>query len=93
MNILWNTQRIGGMGSGIEYGEIFAKGMFAAQMIEFDLSNRAPSIWASEEIEKIALDAGGSRFGNGSVERAVLLDAYQQIDLSLIHISEPTRPY
>ena len=82
VNILWNTQRIGGMGSGIEYGEIFAKGMFAAQMIEFDLSNRAPSIWASEEIEKIALDAGGSRFGNGSVERAVLLDAYQQIDHS-----------
>jgi len=80
VNILWNTQRIGGMGSGIEYGEIFAKGMFAAQMIEFDLSNRAPSIWASEEIERIAQEAGGSRFGNGSVERAVLLDAYQQID-------------
>ena len=50
VNILWNTQRIGGMGSGIEYGEIFAKGMFAAQMIEFDLSNRAPSIWAAEDI-------------------------------------------
>ena len=50
VNILWNTQRIGGMGSGIEYGEIFAKGMFAAQMIEFDLANRAPSIWAAEDI-------------------------------------------
>ena len=50
VNILWNTQRIGGMGDGIEYGEIFAKGMFAAEMIEFDLSNRAPSIWAAEDI-------------------------------------------
>ena len=77
VNILWNTQRIGGMGSGIEYGEIFAKAMFAAQMIEFDLSNRAPSIWASEDIEAMAIDAGGSRFGNGSGEEALLSATYQ----------------
>ena len=53
VNILWNTQRIGGMGAGIEYGEIFAKGMFAAQMIEYDLSYRAPSTWASEDIAEM----------------------------------------
>ncbi|MBK33844.1 MAG: hypothetical protein CL771_09635 [Chloroflexi bacterium] len=54
VNILWNTQRIGGMGGasgGIFYGETFAKAMFAAGMVEFDLSNRAPSIWASEDID------------------------------------------
>ena len=76
INILWNTQRIGGMGSGIEYGEIFAKAMFAAQMIEFDLSNRAPSIWASEDIEAMAEASGGGRFGNMSAELDVAAAAY-----------------
>ena len=50
VNILWNTQRVAGMNTGIEYLEIFAQGMFASQMIEFDLKYRAPSIWASEDI-------------------------------------------
>ncbi len=76
INILWNTQRIAGMGSGIEYGEIFAKAMFAAQMVEFDLSNRAPSIWASEDIGSMADAAGGGRFGNMSAEEQVLLGSY-----------------
>ena len=76
INILWNTQRIGGMDSGIEYGEIFAKAMFAAQMIEFDLSNRAPSIWASEDIEEMAEASGGGRFGNMSAELGVAAAAY-----------------
>ena len=58
INILWNTQRIGGMGDGIEYGEIFAKAMFATGMIEFDLANRVPSMWAAEEIN--ATIAGAS---------------------------------
>ncbi len=76
INILWNTQRIAGMGSGIEYGEIFAKAMFAAQMVEFDLSNRAPSIWASEDIGSMADAAGGGKFGNMSAEEQVLLGSY-----------------
>ena len=59
INILWNTQRIGGMGDGVEYGEIFAKAMFATAMIEFDLANRVPSIWAAEEIN--ATIAGASQ--------------------------------
>jgi len=77
INILWNTQRIAGMGSGIEYGEIFAKAMFAAQMIEFDLSNRAPSIWASDDIGTMADSAGGGKFGNMTAEEQVLSGAYQ----------------
>ena len=76
INILWNTQRIGGMGSGIEYGEIFAKAMFAAQMIEFDLSNRAPSMWASDDIAAMASAAGGGKFGNMSAELALASAAY-----------------
>ena len=81
INILWNTQRIAGMGrGGIEYGEIFAKAMFAAQMIEFDLSNRAPSIWASDDIAAMASAAGGGKFGNMSAEYAVLSDSYNATD-------------
>ena len=76
INILWNTQRIAGMGSGIEYGEIFAKAMFAAQMIDFDISNRAPSIWASEDIGGMASAAGGSKFGDMSAEEQILLGSY-----------------
>ena len=76
INILWNTQRIGGMGSGIEYGEIFAKAMFAAQMIEFDLSNRAPSMWASDDIAAMASAAGGGKFGDMSAELAMAAAAY-----------------
>ena len=76
INILWNTQRIAGMGSGIEYGEIFAKAMFAAQMIEFDLSNRAPSIWASDDIGAMAEAFGGGKFGNMSAELGVAAAAY-----------------
>ena len=81
INILWNTQRIAGMGrGGIEYGEIFAKAMFAAQMIEFDLSNRAPSMWASDDIAAMASAAGGGKFGNMSAEYAVLSDSYNSTD-------------
>ena len=76
INILWNTQRIAGMGSGIEYGEIFAKAMFAAQMIEFDLSNRAPSIWASEDIGGMVDAAGGGKFGNMNAELNVSAASY-----------------
>ena len=76
INILWNTQRIAGMGSGVEYGEIFAKAMFAAQMIDFDLSNRAPSIWASEDIESMAAAGGGGKFGNMNAELNVSAASY-----------------
>ena len=78
INILWNTQRIAGMGrGGIEYGEIFARAMFAAQMIEFDLSNRAPSIWAADDITAMASAAGGgSMFGDMSAELGIATAAY-----------------
>jgi len=51
VNILWNTQRIAGISTGIIYGEVFAKAGFANNMIANDLQNRAPSIWAAESIE------------------------------------------
>ena len=50
INILWNTQLIAGIATGIGYGETFAKAGFANAMITNDIVNRAPSIWASESI-------------------------------------------
>ena len=82
INILWNTQRIAGMGSGIEYGEIFAKAMFAAQMIEFDLSNRAPSIWASDDIGAMAQALEGGPLGNMIAEEQVILGTFESLGIS-----------
>ena len=98
VNILWNTQRIGGMGSGIEYGEIFAKGMFAAQMIEFDISNRAPSIWASEDIDGMvdvfsgSLQAMGMDAVNASIlaPSGVLSGVYSGADATVSDILNNT---
>jgi len=56
-NILWNTQRIAGISTGIIYGEIFAKAGFSNLMIANDLSNKAPSIWAAEDISDMQLGA------------------------------------
>ena len=54
-NILWNTQRMAGVATGITYGETFAKAGFTQMMLINDMQNRAPSIWASEEIELMVL--------------------------------------
>ena len=56
-NILWNTQRMAGLATGIVYGEIFAKAGFAQQMQINDLQNRAPSIWAAEYAETLVAGA------------------------------------
>ena len=50
MNILYNTQRLAGIATGIIYGEIFAKAGFANEMMANDLQNKAPSMWAADEI-------------------------------------------
>ena len=69
VNILWNTQRIAGISTGILYGEVFAKAGFANSMIANDLQSRAPSIWASEDISGLVA-------ANGAV--ATLAGAYMQ---------------
>lgn len=68
INILWNTQKIAGVGTGIEYGEIFAKAGFGNSMITNDLVNRVPSILASE-----AIAASISQDGS----EAVLIQAFE----------------
>lgn len=60
VNILWNTQRIAGISTGIIYGEVFAKAGFANSMIANDLQNRAPSIWASEDISGLVAANGAA---------------------------------
>ena len=69
VNILWNTQRIAGISTGITYGEVFAKAGFANSMIANDLQNRAPSIWASEDISGLVAANGAA---------ATLAGAYMQ---------------
>ena len=51
VNILWMAESIGAIGPvGFEYGEPFAKAGFATNMMTLELSSKAPSIWASEDI-------------------------------------------
>ncbi|MEC7721085.1 MAG: hypothetical protein VYC60_04225 [Candidatus Thermoplasmatota archaeon] len=104
VNILWNTQRIGGMGGatgGIFYGETFAKAMFAAGMVEFDLSNRAPSIWASEDIDgminafSLSLQAMGMDEVNASIlaPSGILSGVYSGVDASTDDILNNTEMF
>ena len=50
INILFNTQKIGAVGSAIDFGSSFVKGAFTRDMLYVDLSERAPSIWVSDDI-------------------------------------------
>ena len=68
VNILYNTQIIAGLATGIEYGGTFAKAGFANNMISFELQNKAPSIWASNEISN-SVDING---GTSVLENAYL---------------------
>ena len=81
VNILWNTQRIAGISTGIFYGEVFAKAGFANNMIANDLQNRAPSIWAAESIggmvsgfEAQLQQAGYNQSAAAAIAPAAILD-------------------
>ncbi|MGB1801672.1 MAG: hypothetical protein ACPHKZ_01355 [Candidatus Thalassarchaeaceae archaeon] len=81
VNILWNTQRIAGISTGILYGEVFAKAGFANSMIANDLQNRAPSIWAAESIDGMVTeyenglqDAGYDESTAAAIAAPVILD-------------------
>tara|TARA_Y100001970_G_scaffold69313_2_gene88417 strand:+ start:4081 stop:6831 length:2751 start_codon:yes stop_codon:yes gene_type:complete len=74
LNILYNTQRLAGIATGIVYGETFAKAGFANQMMAFELQNKAPSIWASEDIDTMVGDfsLGLQAMGMDSVNASIL---------------------
>tara|TARA_Y100000996_G_scaffold414335_1_gene404892 strand:+ start:51 stop:2525 length:2475 start_codon:yes stop_codon:yes gene_type:complete len=50
INILFNTQKIAAVGSAIDFGSSFVKGAFTRDMLYIDLSERAPSIWVSDDL-------------------------------------------
>ncbi len=50
INILFNTQKIAAVGSAIDFGSSFVKGAFTRDMLYVDLSERAPSIWVSDDL-------------------------------------------
>ena len=82
VNILWNTQRMAGLSTGITYGETFAKAGFANNMIENDLQNKAPSMWTASDIIAMANTAVGQQVEAGAgaqsftLGRAAVLDDF-----------------
>ena len=81
INILFNTQKIGAAGSAIDFGSLFVKGAFARDMMYVDMSERAPSIWVSDDIATAGEEAmmtevgwGGSEIANTTLHH-VLYDA------------------
>ena len=52
-NILWNTQLMAGISTGIEYGEQFAKAGFSKNMVTYDMMYLAPSMETAQDIDGI----------------------------------------
>ncbi len=74
INILFNTQKIGAVGSAIDFGSQFVKGAFTRDMLYVDLSERAPSIWVSDDITDVGEEAmrGEINWGNSSADNETL---------------------
>ena len=68
LNILFNAQKIGGAGSAIDYGSYFVKGAFTRDMLYVDLSERAPSIWVSDDIKDAGDEAMRSEVAWGETD-------------------------
>ena len=89
LNILFNTQKIGAAGSAIDFGSLFVKGAFTRDMLYVDLSERAPSIWVSNDITSAGEEAMRSEVGWGESDLAndtlhhVLYDAKDPNDSSV----------
>ncbi|MEE2759659.1 MAG: hypothetical protein VYA86_06755 [Candidatus Thermoplasmatota archaeon] len=89
INILFNTQKIGAAGSAIDFGSSFVKGAFTTDMLYIDLSERAPSIWVSDDITEAGeeamraeIDWGNSTSDNTTLHH-VLYDAKDPGDSSV----------
>ena len=70
LNILYNTQKIGAAGTSIDYGSQFVKGAYARDMMYVDMSERAPSIWTSDDISAAGLEVMMAEIGWGGSEIA-----------------------
>ena len=89
LNILFNAQKIGAAGTAIDTGSLFVKGAYTRDMLYFDLSERAPSIWVSDDISSAGEEAMRAEIGWGSSEtdnttlNHVLYDAKDPGDSSI----------
>ncbi len=74
INILYDTQRIGALGSIIEQGPNILKGTFTKNMLEIDLSERAPGRWTANELVSDLAEyaANESLVPNGTAEQEAL---------------------
>lgn len=68
LNILFNAQKIGAAGTAIDSGSSFVKGAYTRDMMYFDLSERAPSIWVSDDISDAGEEAMRAEVGWESSE-------------------------
>ena len=74
INILFNTQKIGAVSSAIDFGSQFVKGAFTRDMLYVDLSERAPSIWVSDDITDAGEEAMRAEvnWGNSTTDNSTL---------------------
>ena len=89
INILFNAQKIAAVSSAIDFGSQFVKGAFTRDMLYVDLSERAPSIWVSDDITdageeamRAEVDWGNSTTDNSTLHH-VLYDAKDPGDSSV----------
>lgn len=68
LNILFNAQKIGAAGTAIDSGSSFVKGAYTRDMMYFDLSERAPSIWVSDDVSDAGEEAMRAEVGWESSE-------------------------
>ena len=89
INILFNTQKIGAAGSAIDFGSSFVKGAYARDMMYVDMSERAPSIWTSEDIAAAGVETMRAEVGWADVEDIHSDQANFTLDNVLYHAKDP----
>jgi hypothetical protein len=85
INILYDTQRIGALGTIISLGPDIVKGTFTREMLEIDLSERAPSRWVGD-----ALTSEANSMGVENATMALFADGSTDWYLDWGHSQTPT---
>ena len=71
LNILFNAQKIGAVGTAIDTGAQFVRGAFTTDMLYVDLSERAPSIWVSNDLDGVDMAATLPSFNASALDQVM----------------------
>ena len=71
INILFNAQKVGAIGTAIDTGAQFVRGAFTTDMLYVDLSERAPSIWVSDDLTGIDMSATLPSFDSAALDQVM----------------------